>query len=214
MANPQVLDLEEYCSFYSEPESPLLAEITRYTNLSQVYPRMLSGHLQGRLLSLISKLIKPLHILEIGTFTGYSALCLAEGLQDGGTLITLERNPEMEEAATRFFTKSIYNQQIKLMIGDATVIIPSLETSFDLVFIDADKSEYLTYYHAVIEKVKTGGILLADNVLWGGKVLSPPKNPDKELKGIQEFNAFVRSDARVENLVLPIRDGISVIRKK
>jgi predicted O-methyltransferase YrrM len=214
MANTQTFDLEEYCSFYSEPESPLLAEITRYTNLTQVYPRMLSGHLQGRLLSLISKLVKPLHILEIGTFTGYSALCLAEGLQDGGTLITLERNPEMEEAASRFFTKSTYNQQIKLVVGDATAIIPSLETSFDLVFIDADKSEYLTYYHAVIEKVKPGGILLADNVLWGGKVLSPPKNPDSELKGIQDFNAYVRSDARVESLLLPIRDGISVIRKK
>lgn len=214
MLNTQTLDIEEYCNLYSEPESPLLAEITRYTNLSQVYPRMLSGHLQGRLLSLISKLVKPMYILEIGTFTGYSALCLAEGLQVGGKVLTLERNPEMEEVARGFFSKSVYNQQITMLIGDACTIIPALQFDFDLVFLDADKSEYLAYYNAVIEKVKSGGILLADNVLWGGKVLSPSKNPDKELKGIQEFNAFVRADERVESLLLPVRDGISVIRKK
>jgi caffeoyl-CoA O-methyltransferase len=211
--NPS-LDLEAYCSLHSEAESPLLAEITRYTNLSQVYPRMLSGHLQGRLLSLISKLLQPNYILEIGTFTGYSALCLAEGLQANGKLVTLEKNPEMEDVAQGFFSKSPYKQHIELLMGDAIELIPTLDMTFDLIFLDADKTEYLSYYQAVIDKLRPGGVILADNVLWGGKVLGPAQKLDKELKGILDFNKFVHTDPRVESLMLPLRDGISVLRKK
>ncbi len=213
MANNRI-DPETYCSLHSEPESALLAEITRKTCLSQVYPRMLTSHLQGRFLSMISQLVCPENILEIGTFTGYSALCLAEGLQKGGKLITIDKNPEMEDIAKGFFEKSAYCQQITMLTGDALEIVKELGITFQLVFIDADKTEYLSYYESVFEKVSPGGYILADNVLWGGKVLEPDLAGDKETRGILKFNEFVRNDDIVDKLMLPLRDGITILRKK
>jgi caffeoyl-CoA O-methyltransferase len=175
-------------------------------------PRMLSGHLQGRFLSLISKMICPKAILEIGTYTGYSALCLAEGLQPDGKLITIDVNEELEDRVKGYFNQSDYRDQIDYRIGKALELIPQLTESFDLVFIDADKENYANYYDLVIDKVERGGIILADNVLWSGKVLNA--KPDKDTQNILAFNDKVHNDARVENVLLPIRDGITVIRKR
>jgi predicted O-methyltransferase YrrM len=206
-------EIEEYILSHTSPENSILKEISRETQAKILMPRMLSGHLQGRVLSLISKIIQPQNILEIGTYTGYSALCLAEGLQDDGILHTIEINDELENFILKFFNKSEYKNQIKLHIGDALNLILQMPDELDLVFIDADKRVYLDYYQLLIDKVKKGGIILADNVLWGEKVIEPVQDNDEYTKGILAFNQYVQNDSRVENLILPIRDGIMMLRK-
>jgi caffeoyl-CoA O-methyltransferase len=202
-------ELQQYAERHTSPESELLKIINRQTNANVLMPRMLSGHLQGRLLSMISHMIRPKSILEIGTYTGYSALCLAEGLVNGGRLITIDINEELEQLVKRYFES--YKEQISYLIGNALDIIPTLEETFDLVFIDADKSNYTKYFDLVIDKVRLGGFILADNVLWSGKVLD--KNPDNDTKAIISFNQKIQDDQRVENVLLPVRDGIMTIRK-
>lgn len=205
------LEIQEYCEAHTSAENSLLKSINRDTHANVLMPRMLSGQLQGRLLAFISQMIKPERILEIGTYTGYSALCLAEGLTKTGKLITIDINEELETRVRKYFEQSAYNSQIDFRIGNALEIIPTLTDSFDLVFIDADKINYSKYYDLVIDKVKPGGFILADNVLWSGKILAP--NPDKDTRAILEFNRKVAEDARVENVLLPVRDGIMVARK-
>lgn len=200
-----------YAEKHSVPESDLLLKISRETHLSVLMPRMLSGHLQGRVLSMISKMIQPDSILEIGTYTGYSALCLAEGLSDKGKLITIDINEELEDRVRGYFRESELNDKIDYRIGDAKKLIPTLTEPFDLVFIDADKEGYSLYYDLVIDKMTKGGFILADNVLWSGKVLD--SKPDKDTTAIIQFNKKVCEDSRVEHVLMPIRDGIMVLRK-
>ena len=207
---PEVVD--KYLLNHSSPEDPVLAELTRHTYLKEVHPRMISGHIMGGFLQLFSQLISPSRILEIGTFTGYSAICLAKGLKSGGQLTTIEINDEFRETAILYFEKAGVLNQIKLLNGDALKIIPSLDETFDVVFIDANKDDYQEYYQLVFDKVSSGGYIITDNVLWGGKVLEDP-TPDPTTSIIQQFNRMVTDDQRVENLLLPIRDGIMVIKK-
>lgn len=207
-------ELDDYVCRHSSDEPPLLQELNRETHLKVLQPRMLSGHFQGRLLSMISKLVRPEKILEIGTYTGYSALCFAEGLSENGKLITIDVNEELEPMVRKYIDKSPYKQQIDYRIGDAMTLVPQLEDGFDLVFIDADKQNYLNYYKLVFDKVKPGGLILTDNVLWSGKVVQEVKPNDKETKIILEFNEFVKNDPRAETVLLPIRDGIMLTRKK
>ncbi len=197
---------------YCEPESALLQRIDRETNLKVLMPRMLSGHYQGRVLSMLSKMIGPSRILEIGTFTGYATLCLAEGLTDEGLLYTLDINEELEEMVRNNFAASDYNSQIKYILGDANETINALDEVFDLVFIDADKKNNGTYYDLIFDRVRKGGLIIVDNVLWSGKVLN--SNPDKDTKNITTFNDKILADSRVEKLILPVRDGLFIIRKK
>ena len=206
-------ELEQYAGIHTSPESDLLARINRETHLEVLQPRMLSGHLQGRLLSLLSSLLKPKRILEIGTYTGYSALCLAEGLPDDGKLITIDVNEELQARVQGYFNDSPRAQQIDYQVGDAIELIPDLTDRWDLVFIDADKKNYLNYYDLVIEQVNPGGIILADNILWSGKVIDQNAQ-DAETCLLREYNARIHADERVENILLPIRDGIMVARKK
>lgn len=203
--------LQAYAEEHSSPETDLLAAINRDTHAHVKMPRMLSGHLQGRVLAMISKLLQPGSILEIGTYTGYSAICLAEGLAGNGRLITLDINEELEDKVRRSFEDAGLSQRIDYRIGNAVDIIPGLPGAFDLVFIDADKENYATYYDLVIDRVNPGGVILADNVLWSGKVLT--ENGDKATRAIQAFNRKIQQDSRVENVLLPIRDGIMLIRK-
>lgn len=204
-------ELAHYAEAHTASESELLKKINRDTHAQVLKPRMLSGQLQGRFLAMISQMIRPKFILEIGTYTGYSAICLAEGLQADGKLITIDINEELKNRVTGYFNASDFAHQIDFRIGDARQIIPSLEISFDLVFIDADKENYTTYFDLVIGKVRAGGFILADNVLWSGKVVQP--KPDKDTKAILDFNDKVHNDPRVENILLPIRDGIMMMRK-
>lgn len=204
--------LQGYSESHTSPESELLRKINRDTHSDVLKPRMLSGHLQGRYLSMVSKMIRPKTILEIGTYTGYSALCLAEGLLADGKLITIDVNEELESRARGYFNQSEFSTKIDFRIGNALKIIPVLSGPFDLVFIDADKASYASYFDLIIDKVVTGGFILADNVLWSGKVINP--NPDKDTQNILAFNTKVHNDPRVENVLLPIRDGILVMRKK
>jgi caffeoyl-CoA O-methyltransferase len=206
--SPALLD---YCEAFSEPESELLKQLNRETHLKISSPRMLSGHLQGRFLSFLSKLVQPEAILEIGTYTGYSALCLAEGLKAGGKLITIDPNEETNLFARRFIERSEYRDRIELIEGQAGQIIPSLPQQFDLVFIDADKRNYSLYFDLVVDKVRPGGLIIADNVLWSGKVILEKKDTDTEL--IHQFNQKVSHDVRVSPLLLPVRDGLMVLRK-
>ena len=206
--------INAYAEAHTKPESKLLAELNRDTNANVLFPRMLSGHLQGRMLSMLSKMIQPKRILEIGTYTGYSALCLSEGLQDGGMLHTIELNPEHEEMIRKYFQKAGAENKITLHIGNAMKIIPTLSETFDLVFIDADKENYFAYYNLVFDKLRSGGYIFADNALWSGKVLETVDPNDKETKGIVEFAQKVQADDRVENVLLPVRDGVMIIRKK
>lgn len=206
--SPALLD---YCEAFSEPESELLKQLNRETHLKISSPRMLSGHLQGRFLSFLSKLVQPEAILEIGTYTGYSALCLAEGLKAGGKLITIDPNEETNLFARRFIERSDYRDRIELIEGQAGQIIPSLPQQFDLVFIDADKRNYSLYFDLVVDKVRPGGLIIADNVLWSGKVILEKKDTDTEL--IHQFNQKVSHDVRVSPLLLPVRDGLMVLRK-
>ncbi|MBN2175172.1 MAG: O-methyltransferase [Bacteroidales bacterium] len=206
--------IEKYIEDHTSPESDLLQRLNRETHLKLVYPRMLSGHVQGKFLEMISNLLKPESILEIGTFTGYSAICLANGLSDTGKIITIEINPELEPISGKYFRQSGVEKKIVQYFGDALDIIPVLTDVFDLVFIDANKENYLDYYQLVFNKVKPGGLILVDNALWDGKVTEPGKKHDKETEGINRLNNFVQNDDRVENILLPLRDGIMMIRKK
>ncbi len=207
-------DLEKYVEEHSEQESELLHKINRETHSQVLKPRMLSGHLQGRVLSLLSHMIQPRAILEIGTYTGYSALCMAEGLQREGELITIDKNEELEDRVLGYFNESPYADQIKFLKGNALDIIPELKNEWDIVFIDADKSNYLNYYKLCISQVKKGGYILIDNVLWSGKVLEKNrKKLDPDTEAILQFNLFVQEDDRVQNVLFPIRDGLMVLRK-
>jgi len=205
-------DLDDYVISHSEKEPELLQQLTRETYQKILQPRMLSGHFQGRILSILSKLIAPKHILEIGTYTGYSALCLCEGLQKEGTLQTIDVNEELEDFQRKYFDKSIYGKQIVQHIGDATEIIPSLNQKFDLVFIDADKPNYPVYFHLIIEKMNKGGVILSDNVLWSGKVVEKLDPKDISTKAVLEYNKLLVEDPRVETVLLPIRDGLTISR--
>jgi caffeoyl-CoA O-methyltransferase len=207
--------IQDYCELHSTKESETLRKLNRETHAKVLQPRMLSGHLQGRFLSMISKLVQPENVLEIGTYTGYSAICLAEGLKDGGKLITIDVNPELEEMVYHFVEEAGYKNRIQMIIGDAYQIIRTLPQKFDLVFIDADKASYSKYFDLVIDKLNSGGLILADNVLWSGKVLEEKAlAKDKDTQLIDAFNKKVLEDERVETVVLPLRDGITLIRKK
>lgn len=205
--------IDKYILEHSSPEDAVLEELNRETHLKVLNPRMLSGHLQGKVLELISRLCRPQQILEIGTYTGYSAICLAKGLQLGGQLHTIDYNDEIAHIASKYFDKSGLANCIQCYTGDAIDIIPSINMQFDLVFIDADKESYCEFYNLVIDKVVPGGIILADNVLWSGKVLEDIARMDNETRAIDKFNQMVLNDSRVEVFILPVRDGISVIRK-
>ena len=196
-----------------EDEDPILARLYRKTYVKMVNGRMCSGHLQGSLLTLLSKLIRPDRILEIGTYTGYSALCLVKGLSDSGLLHTIEINEEFEQFAAGFFAEAGMSERIVHHIGDAEDIVTQLEEMFDLVFIDADKRKYLTHYNLVFPKVKIGGIIIADNTLWAGKIVEKVARSDEQTKSVMQFNDFVKSDPRVETFIIPIRDGMTVLRK-
>jgi caffeoyl-CoA O-methyltransferase len=205
-------DLQDLLLKFCEPETELLQRIDRETHLKVLMPRMLSGHYQGRVLSMLSKLISPKRILEIGTFTGYATLCLAEGLATDGILFTLDINVELEDRVRGYFADSAYNDQIKYILGDATQTVNTLDEQFDLVFIDADKKNNGTYYNLIFDKVRAGGLIIIDNVLWSGKVLT--NQQDKDTKNISTFNDKVAADQRVEKLILPVRDGLFIVRKK
>ena len=206
--------LHQYILDHIDEEDPVLIELDRETNLKVLGARMISGHLQGQVLTMLTKMIRPKSILELGTFTGYSAICLAKGLPEDGKLITVEVDDELESLAANYFEKAGVAHLIEQKIGAATELIPSLDQSFDLVFIDADKREYVEYYQLLIEKMQAGAYLIADNTLWSGKVLDKPRHDDRQTIGILEFNKLVKNDDRVEKVILPLRDGMTVIRKK
>jgi len=205
--------LENYAEEISQEEPEILKQLNRETYQKVLKPRMISGHLQGRILSLLSKLIRPKNILEIGTFTGYSALCLAEGMQKDGKLHTIDKNEELYEIQKKYFENSAYKNQIIQHTGDAKEIIPTLNEKFDMVFIDADKQNYSLYFDLVFPKINTGGLFISDNVLWYGKVTQPTKKGDKATAQLKAFNEKLKNDERIENLLLPIRDGILISRK-
>jgi caffeoyl-CoA O-methyltransferase len=205
-------ELEDYIEQHSEKEPALLAALNKETYQKILLPRMLSGHFQGRVLSMLSKLIRPLNILEIGTYTGYSALCLCEGMQEGGKLHTIDIKEELVDFQRKHFDKSPWGKQIVQHLGEAVDIIPTLELKFDLVFIDADKENYLNYFELILPKMNKGGIILSDNVLWSGKVLEPLQPNDLSTKIIMEYNELLKKDPRVETVLLPIRDGLTVSR--
>lgn len=207
-------EIEQYILNHIESEDAVLKELDRETHLNVVGARMISGHLQGQVLTMLSKMIRPRFILEIGTFTGYSAICLAKGLQENGKLITIEIDDELESLAKKYFEKAGIQHKIEQRIGAALEIIPSLNQTFDLVFIDAHKPEYPAYYNAVFDKINSGGFIIADNTLWSGKVLEKPADDDFQTRGIIEFNTMIKNDKRVEKVILPLRDGMTVIRKK
>lgn len=204
--------LETYIANHSEDEPELLQELTRETHLKVIQPRMITGHFQGRVLSMLSKIIHPKYILEIGTYTGYSALCLAEGLQKDGELHTIEVNEELHPMQRRYFDKSRHGSQIHQHIGDALDIVPNLPQTFDLVFIDAQKVNYDAYFEAVIQKTRPGSIILSDNVLWSGKVVEPLQKSDKATEALLAYNQKLKEDNRVETVLLPIRDGLTLSR--
>jgi caffeoyl-CoA O-methyltransferase len=204
-------DLLQYCEAHTGPVAEVLQRLERETHLRTLAPQMLSGHLQGQFLRLVSTMIKPVRVLEIGTFTGYSAICLAGGLADGGTIHTIEANKELEYLIRKYITEAQLDSKIMLHIGDALEIMPTLPGPFDLVWIDAAKQDYAAYYDLVFEKVSPGGFILADNVLWSGKVIQDSRDGDAE--ALRNFNKKVQADLRVENVLLPIRDGILLVRK-
>jgi predicted O-methyltransferase YrrM len=203
--------IEEYARLHTEPENDLLKELVRETHAMVLQPRMLSGHLQGRFLSFIAKVYQPSLILEIGTYTGYSALCMAEGLKADGRLITIDVNEELETFTRSFFDRSAFKEQIEYRIADAAVEIPAIEGPIDMVFIDADKRNYALYFDLVINKMRSGGLILVDNVLWSGKIIEEAAK-DKSTQALRDFNTKVANDARVEPLLLPIRDGLFLLR--
>lgn len=204
-------EIHKYCSNHSSPQSDILYELERETHLKTLAPQMMSGHLQGRFLSFLSKMQRPHRVLELGVFTGYATLCLAEGLADDGVIHAIEGNPELEPIIQKYIEKAGLEDKIKLHIGDAKIIAGELEETFDLVFIDAGKRDYALYFDLIIEKVNSGGILLADNVLWSGKVITNATDADTQL--LDAFNKKVNADPRVENIIMPLRDGLTIIRK-
>ena len=205
-------ELEDYIEQHSEKEPALLAALNKETYQKILLPRMLSGHFQGRVLSMLSKLIRPLNILEIGTYTGYSALCLCEGMQENGQLHTIDIKEELVDFQRKHFDKSPWGNQIIQHLGEAVTIIPTLDVKFDLVFIDADKENYLNYFELILPKMNKGSIILSDNVLWSGKVLEPLHPNDESTKVLMEYNKVLATDSRVETVLLPIRDGLTVSR--
>jgi caffeoyl-CoA O-methyltransferase len=205
--------LANYANSHTSEEPEILKKLNRETHLKMMQSRMLSGHLQGRLLSLLSHLTRPKCILEIGTYTGYSAICLAEGLAEGGILHTIDNNPERDAFVNRFIDEAKMTNKIRTYIGDARFVIPTITGEFDIVFIDADKSGYAEYYDLIIDRVKPGGIIITDNVLWSGKVIEPVKANDEDTRLICVYNEKIAADSRVEVVLLPIRDGISIARK-
>ena len=205
-------NIDNYAVAHSEDEPKLLKELSKETYQKILIPRMLSGHFQGRILSMLSKLKNPKSILEIGTYTGYSALCLAEGLQKEGTLYTIDKNEELVDFQKKYFNKSAYKNQIKQYLGDALDIIPTINDTFDLVFIDADKPNYSNYFHAIIDKMNSGGVIISDNVLWSGKVVEPINEKDISTLEITKYNKLLKEDIRIETVLLPIRDGLTVSR--
>jgi len=207
--------IQNYSELHTSPETELLSKINRDTYTDVLAPRMLSGQMQGRILSMFSKMVNPQNILEIGTFTGYSAICLAEGLKNDGKLITIDINEELETRVAGYFREAGLTDAIDYRIGNALDILPQLNDQFQLVFIDADKENYQNYYNLILHKVSSGGFVIADNVLWSGKVLGEhPKKMDKDTQALIDFNDFVQKDERVENVLFPVRDGLMVIRKK
>ncbi len=205
--------LQEYTENHTQAEDEVLKELSRQTHLKVLRPRMLSEHIQGSILTMLSQMIKPKSILELGTYTGYSAICMAKGLQSGGKLHTIDINDELEGFASPFFKKAGFENEIITYFGNALEIIPQLDEEFDLVFIDADKREYLEYYKILFTKVKKGGYIIADNIFWDGNILKPSDQHDAYTKGIVKFNTFVHNDERVENVIFPIRDGLMILRK-
>lgn len=206
--------IQEYCDQHTQPESEVLKKLNRHTFANVLQPRMLSGHFQGRLLSMLSGMIKPRYILEIGTYTGYSAICLAEGLVEGGKLITIDINPEQEENIYRFIEEAGMQHKIQFIVGDAYNIIKTLPHTFDLVFIDADKPNYLKYYEQAMERLNIGGYIIADNVLWSGKVADEQaRTKDKDTILLDQFNKHLHNDPRLEHLLLPVRDGLMMGKK-
>ena len=205
-------ELEDYIEQHSEKEPQLLADLNKETYQKILLPRMLSGHFQGRVLSMLSKLIRPVNILEIGTYTGYSALCLCEGMRDNGQLHTIDIKEELVDFQRKHFDKSPWGRQIVQHLGEAVDIIPNLDIQFDLVFIDADKENYINYFEMIVPKMNKGGIILSDNVLWSGKVLEPLQKNDLSTKILLEYNQLLNNDPRVETVLLPIRDGLTVSR--
>ena len=207
------MNTEEYITAHSDSEPDYLAKLNRITHLRMINPRMLSGHFQGRVMTMFCHMIQPKTVLEIGTFTGYSALTMAEGMPEDGILHTIDYDDELESFLKGVFAGSEHGHKIRLHIGDALTEIDKLNDTFDLVFIDADKEEYLAYYEAVLPKVRNGGYILADNTLWDGKVLKPVDPKDRETIAIMKFNDFIAKDPRIEKVLLPIRDGLTLIRK-
>lgn len=206
--------IDNYVLNHTQQEPTILQELTKETWQKVLNPRMLSGAFQGRVLSMISKIIQPKTILEIGTYTGYSTLCLAEGLSKEGKITTIDKNEELETLQNKYFEKSGFRNQIEQIVGDATQIIPSLNQTFDLVFIDADKTNYINYFHLIIDKMNSGGIILSDNVLWSGKVVEELDPKDLDTKTLLEFNKLLNEDDRIETVLLPIRDGLTLSRVK
>jgi caffeoyl-CoA O-methyltransferase len=208
-------ELQQYITAHTTPESPLLYQLNRETHTKVMKPRMLSGQVQGRFLAMISQMIRPRQVLEIGTYTGYSAICLAEGLAPGGLVHTIDVNEELEEMVRAYLSRAGLDEQVRYYIGPALEVIPTLDYAFDLVFIDADKLNNARYYELVLDKVVPGGFILVDNVLWSGKVAqAADKKIDADTRSILDFNARVQADERVENMLLPLRDGLLMIRKK
>ncbi len=207
------VELDRYILNHTEEEDEILRELDRETNLHVLRPRMLSGHLQGKILEMLSKMIQPKCILEIGTFTGYSAICLAKGLRQGGKLHTIEINDELEHISKKYFEKAGLSDTITQHTGDACTIIPTIKEKYDLVFMDGDKREYSHYFDLVFENVNSGGFLLADNILWSGKVVEDPDPRDEQTLNIIQFNEKIKNDKRVSQVILPIRDGLMLIRK-
>ena len=207
-------DIENYITLHSEDEPKLLNELTRETHLKVIQPRMISGHYQGRILSMLSKIIQPKNILEIGTYTGYSAICLAEGLAQNGQLHTIDVNEELYDIQNKYFDKSGFREQIIQHTGNALDIIPSIDLKFDLVFIDADKPNYINYFNLIIDKMNHGGVILSDNVLWSGKVVEKIKENDKATSTLLQYNKKLKEDPRIETVLLPIRDGLTISRVK
>ncbi len=205
--------LDKYILDHIDKEDPILKELDRETNLNILRPRMISGHLQGKILEMISKMINPECILEIGTFTGYSAICLAKGLKEEGELHTIEINDELEFIAQKYFSKAGLEKKITQHIGDACEIIPKINKTLDLVFMDGDKRQYLEYFNLIFDKLKPGGYIIADNILWYGKVTEKPSEKDEQTISIQNFNDAIKNDKRVSRVILPIRDGMLLIRK-
>jgi len=207
------VQIDNYITSHSTIEDPVLVKLYRETYLKVLNPRMVSGSLQGKLLEFISCMIRPEYILEIGTFTGYSAICLAKGLSETGKLITIEINDELIHFPIKYFKEAGVDLKIELLVGNAIDIVPTLPYMFDLIFIDGDKKEYISYYNTVLNKLSNGGFIIADNVLWNGKVVDTVKPSDQETLIIKEFNDMIHNDPRVENIILPVRDGINLIRK-